>query len=413
MNDGQVEWDAGMPLQRIMRNKVLIWGFVIAGVIAMAAYDRLAPPLYGANMTILLPPSTETSSNPLAKLVKDTQSPGDILAGILNSRNMRTRLGTKYNRDPRKVEIKVENVANEGQLKISASDRSKDVALGMVVAAESELKRIRQEQNSQLSNTRSVLLKKQVEIRESKLYEVTQRLVKYQTEMKTAPDPLTPYMGTKTLVDMNMAKLELKKLDEEIAYKTASYRKQARMSATLPTQLPINDDRKKVQEIELELRTQQIVYGDSHPTIVRLKEQLKIAKQALQKSAAEQMQSLSMGLPSDLIELGARREVLRIQVQTLTEMSKNAPQEAVNMAALQAELQSQAALLQQAKAQYEQVLMDGQVDRVAWSTLDQPYLEPEPVNRALPRAVIMGAFLGFLLGVGASTWKAARETKGK
>ena len=396
MTDGQIEINAGAPIQLLTKKWRFLALFLVLGGIGGLIYTQISKPIYASRAVLFLPQNNASAVNPLTGTTGAAQV-GMMLKGIIESRNSQQKISQRLEIDPREIDLNIVVDDKISQVQIQATHESKDTALAITTQAVLALKAIRQEVNSELGNAN--LLQQAVTERETELAEAQRKLIDFQKKMKTAPDPNAPYSGVRVIQELRTVETELEKLNQELEFRLEAYRRTAESAITMPTELPMEAERQRLEQLEFELSLQEVEFGPKHPTIVKLKEQIKVAREALQNQIADYLQSLDEGLPTDIVSLEARKKVLEWQKETLEELSAAAPEEAVEFAVLQGEVDAQATLLKQARAQLEEARFDTQVDRINWSVLDEPYINNQPVNKSKFRNGAVGGFLGVVVAI--------------
>lgn len=398
MTDGQIEFNAGAPIQLLLKRWRMLVAFLVVGGIAGIIYTQFSTAVYASQAVLFLPQSGSGTINPLTGTSNAGQI-GNMLKGIIQSRNSQIKIADRLNIKPRDINLNVVVDDKTSQVMIQATHTNKQLSLDVTTQAVLALKAIRREVNTELGNTRALLLQQAVSERELELAEAQRKLIDFQKNMKTAPDPNAPYSGVRVIQELRTVETELEKLNQELQFRLDAYRRTAESAIQMPTELPMEEERQRLEQLEFELNIQEIEFGPRHPTIVKLKEQIRVAREALQNQISDYLESLDQGLPTDIIGLEARKRVLEWQKETLEELSASAPEEAVEFAVLQGEVDAQATLLKQARAQLEEARFDTQVDRINWSVLDEPYTNNTPINKSKFRNGAVGGFLGVVIAI--------------
>lgn len=386
---------------RRARPAIVVFG-ILCGMIAvgLTAYSK---PVYEVEASLLMATQSQQASSLTALLGKGDANPLNVLKGIVRSRTAQERIAKATKVDIKDLEkaLSVTTAADENQLVLNVKwKQDKNKAKDIADATIRTLEGMKREIGFSVANRQSTMLEKQIAEKEKSLDLAEKSVKDFQKVMKSPVDPTSPASIAELMKQRKQLESDLEALKIQISEAKKQAERVAGSSSDLPTGLPNAEEwRGRVVKAEYELRIAEVKLGPDAPDVVRLRRELQITRDRLQKEISNYLKSVSSNVDASIVQLEAQRIVLEWRVSSVQEMANAAPDEASE---LQKRLREVAALTQTLAAlrqQYEIKKIE-EVGDVSWSVLEPPFFtDEEPINKQFGRNGIVGFILGGFLGV--------------
>lgn len=381
---------------RRARPGIIVFG-VICAVIAVGLTSYMKP-MYQAEASLLMATQSQ-SANPLASVLgKADANPLNVLRGIIRSRSALERIAKATNTDIKDIEKAIAaNVSgDENQLNITVQwKKDKDMAKRIAQATIDTLDQMKKEIGFSVANRQSQLLETQIREKQADLEAAEKSVKEFQKIMKAPVDPTSPASLAELMKQRKQLEGDLEALRITINEAKKQAQRVAGSSVDLPTGLPNADDwRNRVVKAEYDLRIAEVKLGPEAPDVVRLRRELQITRDQLQKEISNYLKSVSSNVDADIVQLEAQRIVLEWRVASVREMATAAPDEAAELQKRLREVAALTSVLQSLRQQYELKKIE-EVGDVSWSVLEPPFFpEEEPINKNFVRNGGVGFFAG-------------------
>lgn len=384
----------------------------VLGIVVMVAYMTVKPAQYRANAVLILP-FEDSSGGGLSSLLEKA-APLSILRGILTSHAAIDKISKETGIPYGKVKdnLKITTSTSENQLSLSVKVTNKESGIKVLDASIKTLQQLSRASTISVSARQAELLESSIREREEKLEATEQELVQFSKNARTAPDPSSPLSSAEYVRRYKENTLALERTKKELDVKRAEAQRRLGTGQTIPTGIPeIEEWRKKVGELEFQLRSALGQFGDGNPQVARLRLDLRAAREGLQTAVQAYLVSANQGLSPELATLESAYAVLKWENQTLKEISDAAPKEAANFSRLNREVISLTESLKALREQHDQAVTKAEVEKVRWSVLVPPYAEDKPANKSLTSHIATGIGLGGFLGILLAAFQVKRQEK--
>jgi uncharacterized protein involved in exopolysaccharide biosynthesis len=398
------------------------WRFVVAGAgigaVIAVTYTLVVPPIYEARAALVLPLPDEQQPEMLAGGgLLSKQSALTIYLGIFQSYSVRSRVAKAANISLKDLDkmLMCMTDENSNQIIISSQSTSKKDALNIVdttlktgsnvLASTSFSKAERQEQALE-----TAVAKKQDELENAE-----EALNTFQKSSKTIANLGDAFAGTAVYSELAQNEIELgavkKELDvaKQLATRVALGDPIRQNVQTLQTER--ERLREQLAQKQVELGFAQVSGGAQAPNVLRLQEEVKILKDALAESGRAEASAVAENRTPDLARLEIRQKSLEWRRDQLLKRANLAGDEAITLLRLLRTHQLAKTGYEALYSQYEQARTSAGVERVRWSVIDRPYIEPEPVNKRPARNAAIGFVLGSLLSVALVARRSKADSK--
>lgn len=381
---------------RRARPAILMFAAVCAAIaVGLTLYVK---PMYQAEATLLMATQTQ-SVNPLSSILgKADADPLSVLRGIVRSRTSMERIAAKTGTELKDLEKAVSATINseENQLTITVQwKKDKDMAIKIAAATIETLDQLKKDIGFSVANRQSQLLERQIKQKQSELDAAVKSVKEFQKIMKAPVDPTNPASIAELMKQRRQLESDLEALRITIREAKKQAERVAGTSVDLPTGLPNADEwRNRVVKAEFDLRIAEVKLGPEAPDVVRLRRELQITRDQLQREISNYFKSVSSNVDANIVQLEAQRIVLEWRVASVREMATAAPDEAAELQKRLREVAALTGVLSTLREQYELKKID-EVGDVSWSVLEPPFFpDEEPINKNFGRNGIVGFLAG-------------------
>ncbi|MCU0317416.1 MAG: Wzz/FepE/Etk N-terminal domain-containing protein [Fimbriimonadaceae bacterium] len=398
------ELDHSLFLEKLRARWPVVAGSTLLVAAAALLYTVTNQPEWEARSSLLVAMNegmrTPQAPGALAALTQ-TASPLSLLKGVAVSRRVEAELLKVAPMEPRTMRriYSVTDLTKENQLILSARSKDREKAMEIVKTAIASMEEIGREIGFSNAQREVKYLEGAIEARTKELTAAQSRLASFQRSMKAPFDPEEPGTISNYQGRLREATLEYEAVNRQINLLRAKARRAAGKATTAPTSIPsVAEWRKRLIEQEYELRIAETTLGPENPRLTQLREQVRITKDTLSKEVSRYLTTIDAAIDPELASLEGRKIILEDQKKVFQELAEAAPTEAQTFSKLLYEVQMIQAALTQLRTAFEQARTNAEVDRVRFSVLDQPAIDPEPTNKNYGRNGSLGAILGLILG---------------
>lgn len=390
---------ASLPGQAV-RRWPLIAGFAIVGAAAALAYTAWLKPEYEAKTVLLMPFSGAQS--PLASLRGDN-SPIDYLAGIITSSEMQKRLADALDRTRPQITkgLSVEPSAKAQQITIRFRSSAPAQSMEGLQVLLRELGSISDTTSFSVAKQEAQALEQAVKDRERELLAAQRQLQTFYRKSTTAPsiDPGSPAVSP-WVSRLKEAQYQLGIAEQKLDSTRQKLRAAGQSAQTVSVDLPaLRDWRDKLDDLNYQLSVKQVDLGPKAAEVIRLTQQIAVARAALQSEVQKYLSQVDKSLSKELIDLEVQRLTLSWQVDFLRKMADAAPAEIISMEQLAIRVTSLRAAVADLRKAFEAKRVEAQVSSVTWSVLLNPESGSEPINKRYPYNAALGLVAGMMAGL--------------
>lgn len=381
------------------RWKAALWGLL--GALVAGAVTYTVPPVWRSKAVLLLPiPSADLGAlSALGSLTGDSD-PLFVLQGILQSYPAQKHVGDTMGLTTTEVGdlLAVTTDGSRQQLSIAVDHADSKFGTKMVQSSLDILYKLSADTDLSLAAKQARLYGEAVERQEKLVREVEDQTLAFQKGSLTAPDPSSPYSGLTYMRRLQDTELQLGTVERQLAVAKDEAEKQASADAQVPSALVANQKwRDKLVQLEYDLQVAETRLGPMAPEVVRLKREIEVAQKQIKQEIANEIRSVQQNINPKVAELEAQRLVLEWQRAEMVKYSDLAPKEALEFQRLVREAMARSEVLKELRLKYEAARVGAEVERVKYSVLAKPYVEPKPVNKTFIRNGLLGMFLGVML----------------
>lgn len=375
---------------------------LVFGLLGVAA-TAVIKPQWQAEASLLLASQDQAASSALSALVgRKEAKPLAILKGIVRSRSALERVAKEAGVDRELLEesLKVTTVDDANQLTLTIGWKDKDQAIGLLQDVIDTLEAMRSEIGFTVANRQSKLIEQAIKKKEQELDTAESAVMAFQKRMKAPVDPTAP----STFADLMKSKKQLEADVKALASQIGQAKENAlRLGAAveLPSGLPNAQEwQTKLSKAEYDLQIAQVKFGPAAPEVVRLKREVEITREQLQKAVRKHIAAVSSNVDATIADLQAQKIVAQIRLDSVNAMVAAAPDEAKALNKLLREVAALTEVLASLRQQYELKKIE-EIGNVSWSVLEAPFLTQEdPINKQYARNGVLGFLVGCLLAVG-------------
>lgn len=384
----------------IKRNKWKIGASGAVFGVVFAVYTYVIPPVWRANTVLLLPAPNDPTTSALAALGASSD-PLAMLEGVVESYPAQVYIAEKCGvklTDVSKLMMVTTDTPKQ-QVLISSEGTNKEKATKMVQAGLDITLRLSAETDLTRSSKQARLLEQAVKEQGKSVREAENAILKFQERTVTAPNPTLPFSDSNLIRRMKDLDLEIGKVTKQISVAKTQAERLANTAGDLPTALIASQKwRDKLLELEYQLKVAQNRFGPDHPDVIRIQQDIVTTKAQLDTEIQKERQSVENSLDVNTSGLEAQRQVLISQRADLMQQVKLAPKEAIEVQRLYQEALTRGEILKTIRIQYETARLGAEVERVKFSILAPPYIDPKPTNKAMVRNALLGVFFGMIVG---------------
>ncbi|MDW8103875.1 MAG: Wzz/FepE/Etk N-terminal domain-containing protein [Armatimonadota bacterium] len=411
------------------RKWVVVVITVLSGFVGLLA-TWLPAPVYEAQSVLLFPAG---GVSPLIGIAQSLgisvpsggTAPLKMYRTVLESERIRRLLSEQVNLTPRQLQ-RMTTVREDPQASsISITVRHTDPQLAQQVARLyiSALATLNREMNLPLARNQVEFLEKELAQRTRQLRQAENQLLQFQRRMVEeggAPSAAgigvggagSSLSGTESayLQQLNSARLQLEQVQQQIRRVREAAQRAAQSATELPADLPPAAEwRKKLADLEYELRVTEITYGPDAPEVVRLKKQIGLTQQQLRTAIEDYLRAVNLGVESNLAPLELQRVGLEAQIAALQQLAARAPADTLRLQRLAREVATLGEIVKQLRVALEQARLEMSRDPNRWEVLEEGTLKERPVNKRWVRNTAVALSVGLMLG--AAT--AVAQTRGR
>jgi len=401
---------------------------VIIGVLG----TWLSKPVYEASSTLLFPGG---GASPLAGLAQSFginlpsagTAPLKMYRAVLESARLREMISQETGIKPTKLQsmTTVEEDAQASLITVYVRDEDPATAQKVARLYVRSLARLNKELDLPLVRNQVDFLEKELALRTKQLRDAENQLLEFQRRMVGeggAPSSVPPSLSARGTIgssrapmgasgldsvylqQLNSARLQLNQVLQQIAAAREAAQRVAQSAIDLPADLPPAATwRKKLTELEYELRVAELTYGPDAPGVVRLKKQIELTRQQLRQEIENYLKAVNLSADPNLASLEQQRVGLEAQVNALQQLAARAPEDTLQMQRLAREVSILSDIVQQLRVALEQARMELSRDPNRWEVLEDGRLKEEPVNKRwmfnTALAMVSGGMLGVLVVV--------------
>lgn len=398
------EIDLGDLLRRLRPRVPLlvIWGLIGAGL--GVGYTLFIPPVWQARSSLLMAKSASMSPGlAIPGVLGGEADPLVRLRGVLESKRSRDRIKKEGNVTEEDLDrrLSIATDKQRDQIVIGFRDRDRERAKRVVASAVDSLRELDGTIGLSVGRQKQQVIDREIVTRASELRSRESELARYQRDNKVSLESKDGTGATMSLyARLAEAEVSLKSIDRQVETLRRQLLRRARLADSVPTGLPVDEEvRKALLEAELKLQETLGVLGPKHPEVARARSRVAEAQAQLRKSAESALKGVESDLDPTLTELLARQEGGRAEVEALRRLTDSLPEQQKRVAALSREIDALTEMLKALQVQRMQTKLTSELDTIAWSLLDEPYVEPVPVNKTPVRNAVLGFVLALLAGI--------------
>ncbi len=400
---------------------------VVVAIVIGAVYTFFVPPVWDARATIYFPlkspsllglSSLGDAGSSLASL---TGGPTQIkvFAGLLESEATMDRIQKETGLDRLKLRDMCDIVDKkaENTLTVSVKDKDQNLALKIVKIHLDSLTDLNTKLNGPQAQDDEQVLKREVDLQQSNLDLAEKNLLAFQRKAVTSP--MVSAGGEKGdsivtapaswLQQLRQLEVSLQAVDSGLEAARSRTEKNSKIPWNVPSDLPpVKKWQSQLTDLEYGLKVKELTYAPTAPEVVSLKKLIVITRKQLTDDVqkyvhAINIQSLDPSAPESTVpKLLADRVDLTSQIAAVKQLAKLAPGEAVELGHLMREVGMKSKILQTVVAEYEMAKMQGERNPDHWEVLDQPRIMEKATNKSYSKNLLIFAFVGFGLAVGAA-----------
>lgn len=380
---------------------LLITLIVLGGV---ELFTRVVKPSYQAKTVLLLEQKQQSGGalGALAALTGGGQAdPLAILNGEMQSHAVLSRLsretGIPERKLPSVLNVKPDPAAN--QLNMDATQPNPERALVIVREALAILTDVDSHADLTTSQEQAIQYKKAVEQKTKELEIDEDALRRFEESSKSVPDPTNPTSSGTFLSRYRELVAQGEQLQQSLNAIKAKSEQSTKTSIELPTGLPVLQGfHDQILSLDLQRDLYRTQYGDSSPQVVALDRQIAATKRDLQAEVQKYLKAINNNLGPDLAQLETQSIILKWQTEKAKTLAEAAPKEGQKAGDLFREATILGGVVVNLRQQYEQSLVQAQVDQVKWAVLDEPYVVGV-INKNYILNGLLSGFAGLLIGL--------------
>jgi len=398
----------------LRRERWLILGFIMLGVIGFSIYTFLSKPRYVAQMELMLPLEDTSGLGGLALATGQGPSPLEVIKEIVLSNNTKAQLANETGLGLREIDRKLNATTDvpANSVTIEGEGSNEQEALDFVQKAYDILAKT----TSTLALTRSaqqaVNFKKTYDEIAAELPAKANTAADYLKGMKAPVDITTPLPGAEYVSEAKKLGVQLRDLDKQIALARQATTNSANKAFDLPTGIPgIEPLRDQLLQLRYKLDVAETTEGPDHPDVVRLKQEIAVAEKSIKEEIGKFVTSVQGGANKDIADLVAQRTLLQWQRDEADILSRVALKQGLTLKQMTTEAEVTRTVLANVRSQYEIARVSAETDRVSWSVLDKPHLKDYgvPINKHWGRTIASGVLVGFIFGLFVGTYRRRKE----
>lgn len=411
----------GLAGDRIRRRWKAVAFCALMGAVIAIPVTAIRTPEYAARMSVFFPSRSSIlggsgvmdAAGGSSALLGATASPLRIFQAFLESETAIQDISGTFSM--RRQDL-TENRALDSDprtniLTVTFIDPSPAKAKSVLETHVTELRKINSKVSFDTMEDDVKVLQNRLAIAKKKMRDAETELVTYERSSISAPTiapgaggiAATPGAWAQNLIQLQ---LEEEKIDATLAASRARVQLLSRLGADQPSELPpVKRLRPKLLEIEYELAVRRRTLGPEAPEVTKLNAQLQVLRQTLSKELQEYLQGVNADVIDPTVSEGeipamlTARTVIDAQISVLRRLAAAAPAESMNMNRLYAQVNLQAGIVQQLTNQSLTASLQSQRDPNRWVVLDEPWVNEKPVNKSFGRSMLIGGFLGLVVGL--------------
>jgi len=435
----------------ILKRKTLIIAFFIVAVIGSYIFSKISPKVYSAKAVILLPQTQGTSistqllqSLPIGGLIGGVSgsTSGSYLA-ILKSRSAaeyvvnKLRLDEVYKSETKqqavnKLQKAVKiNDTKDNTIEITAEANNPKLAADIANTYINALESINSRFMVSSSQRERVFIerrladtKKLLEEAESRLkdFEERYKLVSIDDETKALIDNMANIQSQRELsqIELDAVNSQISVLQKDLIAQAKLLGRDPLTITTISSDPNIKNWRDKLIEDESNLAILLQDYGELHPKVVALKEEIEEIKRIIRDEIERFSNALGTLSTPDLFDLSVKRITSEAKIQAMDRIIKDydarlekLPDLGLKLSRLTRDVKLQETIYTTLSAQYEQAKINEARESLNIQVLD--YAIP-PEKRSKPNTVlniliagVASLFLGIFLAFFLEFWKNLKE----
>ena len=180
------------------------------------------------------------------------------------------------------------------------------------------------------------------------------------------------------------------------SYVSALKELNAELEAALP---PVKIWRRKLIQLQYDLKVKEISAGPESPEVVSLKKQIELTQSQLKTEVDRYLKTTELGASAQTIDLVTKKAGLEAELEGINRIVEQAPKEATEYQRLTREVALLSGTLQNLYTQYELVKLQAIKDPNRWQVLDDAVLSDKPINKQYGLRFAMGMVFGLFIGV--------------
>ncbi|MEP6755622.1 MAG: hypothetical protein ABJA67_08990 [Chthonomonadales bacterium] len=385
-----------------LKSHIPLIGLVVCVVLIIGLiHETIKKPVWRAKSSILMAMDDAASASLGSSILQQKTDPQKMLVAVLGSDTAKDIISKKTGVDRDVLEYEVRPDVTSGAIFISYNDPNGQRAIRVVQAAIDTLTKLETEVGLTTASKEAKNLEAVVKSHEAELHSAEDRLAKFQLDSKTVPDPNTPYYSLSYRKQMEILSIEQAKVTREIEVRKTTVLAQGKYSVDIPTGLPPNVRwRDNLIRLEEELRLAKVSSGPDAPNVKKIEISLTTTRQLVQKEIDNYLRSVNQNLDPFISQLETQRILLQYQLDNLKAYDKMANSDALEYQRKLRDVLAPRKALEEVMVRYEIARVRAEAQKVRWSELDRPHLEPKPMNKNLLKRIFMCVGIGALLGGG-------------
>lgn len=397
--------NSNSPLQNnevfasIKKHRKILMYLSILGALGGIISTFIAKPVMEVKSVLIIPLSLPSAGELGDIFGVGKANPVEILEGMLESHAITKVLSSKFGIREKEIAryFSVDIDTKKNQLVISTRLAGNEAPIAMNKLAIDLLADLTRKVSKGKGTKLTSQIKPLKDKAEQDVKDVEEKILEFQKGIKSAPDPKSP-TASDALKLLRETEYRLEQTKQELAFARKQAEVFGKVGITLPTALPpVTQMRDKVVQLELQIKIAQVQFGDAHPQVERLRQELQVTKNQINDEIKKYLIASGSNLDAKTAELLGQKQLLEWQLQYLRKMYEAAPKESLTLTNLTAELEMRTEAFKVITQKYEKARVEELVDAIQWTTMVEPYVTPDsPINKRWLRTPITWATLAFL-----------------
>ena len=401
---------------RIKAKRRLVLSITGVLIAVSLVYTFIKTPVWEAKTVLLFPSRPASSGSAMMDALAaagggGSSSPIKVFSEILKSDKVRTYVAqhAKVNKEKLEKEVAIKEQMPSNSIVLTSKDTSTAKAQLILHSYVSALKELNAELNIPSIQGDASLLKKELDQKTSLLKTAEEKLQAFLERAKTAPAimPASASSGGGFMPGPSRWAEQQKKVELELKQANALIQKinsQTFLASKAPHELeaalpPVKIWRRKLIQLQYDLKVKEISAGPESPEVVSLKKQIELTQSQLKTEVDRYLKTTELGASAQTIDLVTKKAGLEAELEGINRIVEQAPKEATEYQRLTREVALLSGTLQNLYTQYELVKLQAIKDPNRWQVLDDAVLSDKPINKQYGLRFAMGMVFGLFIGV--------------